>query len=464
MQLEGLEPQPHHEFGEGEQDGRGDDHLLEDVGVAERLGRLAWRRKPHAGTRGGLPAAARRHADTPGAAMAILRAASIILLSALSALGAARAADSLPQGVRGPGVPPFYVRAGFTVTVAAADLGETRSLAFDDHGTLYLCQPGSGSILALRDDQRSGTYRTVGAFVGGKPTVHGLCFRAGWLWFAQSGAIHKARTRPDGGAAEEVVTVVPEGQLPSGGGHWFRSILVDDDGFYTSIGDSQNDSDETATERQKIWRYSLDGKQKTLFCSGIRNTEKLRYRPGTTEVWGCDHGSDNFGAKLGEQRGHQPLTDANPPCEFNRYEQDRFYGHPFVVGNQVPRLEWLDRPDLLDLVRKATPPAWCFGAHWAACGFAFSTGAGLSPDRMSVFCAMHGSWNSTRKVGYRIEQVLIDDQTGLPYGSRRIVGTLAEDGETVLDRPVDCAEAPDGSVLFSCDQGQRIYRIAAAAK
>jgi glucose/arabinose dehydrogenase len=79
--------------------------------------------------------------------------------------------------------------------------------------------------------------------------------------------------------------------------------------------------------------------------------------------------------------------------------------------------------------------------------------------RGDAFVALHGSWNSSVKVGYRVERVMFDPETGKPYGSQRIVGTLADDGKTVLARPVDCAETPDGSVLFSCDMTKRIYRI-----
>ena len=37
---------------------------------------------------------------------------------------------------------------------------------------------------------------------------------------------------------------------------------VDDDGFYTSIGDDGNTNDHTDDDREKIWHYSLDGSGK----------------------------------------------------------------------------------------------------------------------------------------------------------------------------------------------------------
>jgi len=120
-------------------------------------------------------------------------AAPILLLLAGSAvLGAA---DALPQGERGPGVPPFYVRAGFTVTVAATDLGETRSLELDDHGTLYLCQPAREHRRAARRPAQRDLPpgRRLRQRQAHRPR---LCFHAGWLWFAQSGAVHKPGPSP----------------------------------------------------------------------------------------------------------------------------------------------------------------------------------------------------------------------------------------------------------------------------
>ena len=381
----------------------------------------------------------------------------VSLLIACTSSGALSAPAAPPLG---PGVPPFTVRPGYRVALAADGIDNARFLAMDDKGTLYVSEPNLGIILAFRDKDENGLYQHPTKFVTDKGLCQGMQFRDGWLWFTTSGAIYRARDSRGNGVADEVQTVIPEGQLPSGGGHWFRSILVDEDGFYTSIGDSQNDSDETKTDRQKIWHYSLDGKEKRLFCTGIRNTEKLLYRPGTKEIWGCDHGSDNFGANFGEQEGKlQPITNLNPPDEFNRYVQGAFYGHPFIVGNCVPRQEWIGRKDIVELAAKTTPPEWDFGAHWAPNGWTFLSKDYFPDHRGDAFIAFHGSWNSTVKVGYCIQRILFDPVTHKPYGSLKIVSTLTPDGRGVLERPCDCVEAPDGSVLFSSDFGNRVYRL-----
>ena len=368
--------------------------------------------------------------------------------------GSAQAAP--PAGVIGPGVQAFTVRPGYRVTVAADDLPECRFIESGPNGELFVSMPGEGTILELLDSDGDGRFDQRSEFVTDKKSVHGMQYFDGWLWFSTSGAIHKARDTNADGKADEVVTVLDG--LVSGGGHWFRSILVTPDGFYTSIGDAGNIEDQTNTDRQKIWHYSLDGKNKKLFASGLRNTEKLQLRPGTDEVWGADHGSDNYGGQLGEKRGHQPFTDLNPPDEFNHYIQGGFYGHPFITGNRVPRFEYIKRPDIIELGEKTIPPAWTNGAHWANNGFTFLSKDYFPDHQGDALIAFHGSWNSSKPVGYCIERILFDDLTGNPYGQLKIVDCLSEDGK-VLARPVDCAEAPDGTVLFSCDQPRVIYRI-----
>ena len=72
--------------------------------------------------------------------------------------------------------------------------------------------------------------------------------------------------------------------------------------------------------------------------------------------------------------------------------------------------------------------------------------------------ALHGSWNSSKPVGYRVERVMFEPATNLPFGSQMLVGAIGKDGR-VLGRPVDVAQAPDGNIYFSDDGTNRIYRI-----
>jgi glucose/arabinose dehydrogenase len=374
------------------------------------------------------------------------------------------AIERVPTGYlperRGPGVPAFWVRPGYRVDLVARNIGETRFMEFDNFGTLYVAQPNAGTIKMLK--LQGGEYVDAGNFVSGYKSVHGLDFKDGWMWFTTSGAVFKAEVSSTPTPAATVATILDG--LPNGG-HWWRSIFVVDDGFFTSIGDAGNITDLTLSDREKIWKYSLDGKTRTLWSSGIRNTEKLRFKPGTQELYGCDQGSDNFGGKLGETQGrNQPVTDYNPPDEFNKYVEGGFYGHPFIVGNRVPRYEYMDRPDILELANKTIPPIWAFGAHWAADGWNFIWHSQLGSDfDGDAVVALHGSWNRTVKAGYRIERVLFDKVIKEPYGSQLLVGALDPDNN-VLARPVDVVQAPDGTLLFSEDSQGRIFRFSRVKK
>jgi len=364
------------------------------------------------------------------------------------------------KGALGKDVPAFWVRPGYRVTLAASDIPNARFMVFNDRGdTLYMSRPGPGDILALKDKDKDGVYETRTTFTSGKPTVHGLCFADGWLYFTQSGVVWQARDTDGDGKADEEQAVIPDGQLPKGGGHWWRPILVTKDALYTGIGDDGNLNDHRNDDREKLFRFNKDGSGKTEFVSGIRNTEKLLLRPGTDEIWGADHGSDWMGGPLGDKKGMQPITNNNPPCEFNYYKAGGFYGHPFITGTGMPRLEFRDAPDLIDIAAKTTLPEWNLGAHWAPNGFTFLAKDYFGKDHVGdALIACHGSWNSTKPVGYRVERICFDKVSGKPYGGLMIVGTLSADNK-VIGRPVDCVEAPDGTVLFSDDQTNRIYRI-----
>ncbi len=385
----------------------------------------------------------------------ITRAAALLapLLCNIPAL----AGEAPPDG--------FIVREGFQVAVAIPSLTGARFMEFDDKGTLYISRP-QGDITTFKAKE-DGTYEKLGVFTTGKPSTHGLCFHDGWMWFTTSGAVFKARDTNGDGVADETIELTHD--LPKGGGHWWRSLLVTDDAFYTSIGCSGNITDDSSTDRLKIWKFALDGKTKSLFSAGLRNTEKLRIRPGTTEIWGLDHGSDDFGQSIGDKPGSdQPITDINPPDEFNKYIEGGFYGHPFITGNRVPRYEYQDRPDIHELAAKTRPPEWCVGAHWATNGFCFidpalnqKTHALPADFEGDAIIGCHGSWNSSTPVGYCVARIRFDHDPklgGRPVGLEKIVSTLDESGK-VQARPVDCVQAPDGSVLFSADQPGRVYRL-----
>ncbi len=377
----------------------------------------------------------------------LLRIALVALALGCGA-GRSGAAPAVPEGIK--------VREGFELSVAREGLQNARFMALAETGTLYVSQPRQKSIVALRDADNDGYYENMETFVDDYAQVHGMQWHDGWLWFTTSTSIHRGRDTNGDGRADEVHIVV-EG-LPGGRGHWWRPILIHGGRIYTGVGDSGN-ATENDGKRQRLYTFDLDGKDERLFVTGTRNTEKLVVRPGTDEVWGMDHGSDNFGAIMEKRAGgtDKPITDLTPPEEMNRYEEGKFYGHPYIIGDRLPRYEFIDRPDIVELAAKTTPPMWKGGAHWAANAMTFYTGDQFPADHQGdAFVAYHGSWNRDPRDGYCVTRVLFDN--GKPYGELPYISFMTESLE-VLGRPVDVTTAPDGSLLISEDKENRIYRL-----
>ena len=74
----------------------------------------------------------------------------------------------------------------------------------------------------------------------------------------------------------------------------------------------------------------------------------------------------------------------------------------------------------------------------------------------AIFIAEHGSWNRTRKIGYRVTMVRREADGKYSY-EPFAVGWLQ--GQTVRGRPVDVIVAPDGALLVSDDANGVVYRI-----
>jgi len=174
-----------------------------------------------------------------------------------------------------------------------------------------------------------------------------------------------------------------------------------------------------------------------------------------------DHGSDKFGDPYGETPGNTPISNLNPTDEFNLYAGGKFYGHPFIMGYGVPRPEFKDLPDLLKIAAETVTPGWNFPAHAASNAFCFVAKKTHFPadHYADAFVAHHGNGGGTTlRAGYSVDRVLFDKETGKPFGMLPIVKCLDKDNKP-LGRPVDCTEAPDGSILFSDDAAGVVYRI-----
>jgi glucose/arabinose dehydrogenase len=82
--------------------------------------------------------------------------------------------------------------------------------------------------------------------------------------------------------------------------------------------------------------------------------------------------------------------------------------------------------------------------------------------RKGIAIALHGSWDWSRKTGYKV--IFFPWQGGRPGRQGDLVtGWLDDKSQSQLGRPVDVKPANDGSVLISDDYSGTIYRLAPLA-
>jgi glucose/arabinose dehydrogenase len=186
---------------------------------------------------------------------------------------------------------------------------------------------------------------------------------------------------------------------------------------------------------------NADGSGKEIYAEGIRNSVGFTWHPDTGELWFTDNGRDMMG-------------DDIPPDELNRApEQGLHFGYPYCHGGEIADAEFGEGKNCDDY----TAPAQKLGPHVAALGVKFYTGEMFPAEyRRQIFVAEHGSWNRSKKIGYRISLIRLEHGTPVSYD------VFAEGwlrGKEVSGRPVDLIILADGSMLVSDDHAGKIYRI-----
>ena len=353
------------------------------------------------------------------------------------------------RGIEAP--PPQTVAArlrgpaGTTVSRFAEDLPNVRFLRFTPAGDLLASLPRSGRVVRLQPDRdRDGRSDGRADVVTGLNRPHGLDLHEGWLYVAETDAIGRIRFDPRTGAAsggfERVVT-----GLPGGGNHWTRTLRFGPDGWiYVSIGSSCNACVEEDPRRATLMRFRPDGSGGEVFATGLRNSVGFDWRPEDGQIYATDNGRDLLG-------------DDFPPCELNRVVKGGFYGWPVANGDRVPDPDFGKGQEAR--IAASTPPVHGFRAHNAPLGLAFLRGESVPlAFRGAAVVALHGSWNRTRKDGYKVVSL---HWAGDGRVAERdfLTGFLGATDDDLIGRPVDVAEGPDGSVYVSDDYAGSVYRV-----
>ncbi len=321
---------------------------------------------------------------------------------------------------------------GYRLEVFARDLGRPRLMQMAENGDLIVSGYREGTILLVKADG-DGDGRSDGQvnLASGLNQPHGLVLEGNTLYVAEEERV----VRYDFDGAKLGTEQVILSDLPGGGGHSSRTLRRGPDGFfYLSVGSSCNSCIEEHPWRAALLRFK-EGGSPEIFASGLRNTVGFDWQPGTGALFGVDNGRDNLG-------------DDVPDDEVNRIEAGKHYGWPYVHGAAVPD------PDLHGAMPAGLAPAPQFyglGGHVAPLSIRFLKG---KPDTALV--AEHGSWNRTKKAGYRIVRLVFAGDSV----REEVFLSGCEVNDEVICRPVDILEAPDGRLLVSDDYAGAIYAIA----
>ena len=311
----------------------------------------------------------------------------------------------------------------------------------------------ANKIIILRDSNGDGIADSKSDFLTGLNQPFGILILKNWFYVANTDGLwrypYKAGQNKITCAGTKILS------LPAGGynNHWTRNLRTNADSskIYIAVGSGSNDAEHglaNETRRADILEIDPDGTHERVYASGLRNPAGIDFEPQTKMLYAAVNERDDLGDNL-------------VPDYFTSVKDGGFYGWPFAYfGHHVDPDHEGERPDL---VKKSIVPDLSLGSHTASLGLAFYTGKTF-PDKYKggAFIGQHGSWNSSKLVGYKV--VFVPFKNGKPTGSVEdfLTGFIADPvKEHVYGRPVGIAVLPDGSILVADDTGNKIWRVSA---
>ena len=383
---------------------------------------------------------------TPRSSKLLARGVALVLAFAMST-GAATAGAALP-------VDTIKLPPGFRIEVLTDQVPDAREMALGRHrdgkGVLYVGSNGAGRVYAVT---LAGTRATdVKVVASGLQLPVGVAYRDGALYISAVSRILKLDRIDDSLEAPGKPVVVTD-RLSGETYHGLKFIAFGPDGeLYVPVGAPCNVCERDENRYYNLQKMKPDGSDATVVAKGIRNTVGFDWNPVDGTLWFTDNGRDMLGDDLpSDELNHVAAANGAAPPHF---------GFPYCHQGDTPDPEFGAKRRCSEF----TPPVAKLGAHVATLGMRFyrtrddATEAFPAEYRNNVFIAEHGSWNRSKKSGYRIARVVVDASGKLIKQEVFAEGWLRPD-ERVWGRPADVLPMPDGSLLVSDDYAGAIYRI-----
>ncbi|MDD3355200.1 PQQ-dependent sugar dehydrogenase [Zoogloea sp.] len=348
-----------------------------------------------------------------------------------------------------PPVERIRVPEGFQVSLVTDQVPGARALALGEfaggRGVVYVGSRSAGKVYGVQLDGS----RAVGVHVlaRGLDQPAGVAWHEGSLYVSAMSrilALDGVGQRLEDPPSPRVVT----DRLPAERHHGWKFIAFGPDGrLYVPVGAPCNVCERDPDLYASIQRMNPDGSAMEVVARGVRNTVGFDWHPEDRRLWFTDNGRDMLGDDL-------------PADELNRVDKPgQHFGFPYCHQGSLPDPELGPGQGC----QAYTPPVVRLGAHVAALGMRFYTGSQFPSEyRHNVFIAEHGSWNRSRRSGYRVTRVEVGTQGKALRYSVFAEGWLQVDAlgrERVWGRPADVLVLPDGALLVSDDQAGALYRI-----
>ena len=364
---------------------------------------------------------------------------------------------------------------GFEVNLFASGLSGPRILRVAPNGDVFAAESSAGRVVVLRPNGSSASEPSV--FASNLVNPFGIAFYPPgpdpqWVYVGNTDSVVRFPYRNGDetarGPAEMIVPHLPVG------GHKTRDVVFSPDGkiMYVSVGSGSNVGDSmekmSVADAQKwqadrplgaawgneqgradVLTFDPQGQSERIYATGIRNCVGLAVAPSSGTVWCSTNERDGLG-------------DNVPPDYITRVHEGAFYGWPwyYIGAHEDPRHAG-ERPDLKD---KITVPDVLVQPHSASLGMTFYNATQFPAEyRGSIFAAEHGSWNRSKRTGYKIIRVITKD--GAPTGEYEDFATgFTIDDSAVWGRPVGVAVDNNGALLISEDGSGTIWRISYSGK
>lgn len=337
---------------------------------------------------------------------------------------------------------------GFHLSVLTQGVPSAREMALggmhDGKQIVYVASGEAGSLYAL-ELGASGT--KVYTLAHNLEIPLGVAYRDGALYASAVSRILRFDDI-DAQLSKPPVPKVITDRLPPEHHHGGRFLGFSPDGWlYVPVGAPCNVCEPDVSRYANLERMRPDGSQTEIVARGIRNSVGFDWSPIDGSLWFTDNGRDMMGDDMpSDELNHASRVGMN-------------FGFPYCHQGDTPDPDFGVKHPCSEF----TAPIVKLGAHVAALGMRFYTGQMFPPAyHNAIFIAEHGSWNRTKKSGYRIAWIQMS-----PSGEVQGSGIFAQgwlqidpDGrERVWGRPADVLVMPDGALLVSDDEAGAIYRI-----